>query len=168
MLCSKKLCMSLKEKDCQFLFGIRHINFVYNLFLNTTIFYCGLKFMLVDGEISSKHSEEINSEHIGINTSCLITPITVYWLLNMRNWKIKCSHYNGKHYESDRSHSGFLRGAPVKYGLNSINENVSINLFVKTLANSLPSVYITATKSIMYNFTHVHNYQKQFEVAIDL
>ena len=56
------------------------------------------------------------------NCSCLITPITVYWLLNMRNWKLKCSHYEpsshrGKHHESDRSHNGFLRGAPVKYGL---------------------------------------------------
>ena len=40
----------------------------------------------------------------------------------MRNWKLKCSHYrpsshSEKHHESDRSHSGFLRGAPVKYGL---------------------------------------------------
>ena len=40
----------------------------------------------------------------------------------MRNWKLKCSQYrpsshNVKHHESDRSHSGFHRGAPVKYGL---------------------------------------------------
>ena len=44
---------------CQALFRFRHISSVYDLFLNTTIFYCGLKFMLVDGGI--------NSEHIGIN-----------------------------------------------------------------------------------------------------
>ena len=46
----------------------------------------------------------------------------VYWLLNMRNWKIKWSHYgpsfySGKHHESDRSYSCFLTGALVKYGL---------------------------------------------------
>ena len=55
-----KMYASVKKKGlCQALFGFRHISSVYNLFLNTTILYCGLKFMLVDGGI--------NSEHIGIN-----------------------------------------------------------------------------------------------------
>ena len=61
MLCSKNVCTSFKKKKglCQALFRFRHISSIYNLFLNTTICDCGLKFMLVDGGI--------NSEHIGIN-----------------------------------------------------------------------------------------------------
>ena len=60
MLCSKNVCISLKKKGlCQALFGFTHISSVYNVFLNTTILCCGLKFILIDGGI--------NSEHIDIN-----------------------------------------------------------------------------------------------------
>ena len=59
------MCSSLKKKKglCQALFGFRHTCSVHNLLLNTTIFYCGLKFLLVFGGI--------NSEHIGINNIML-------------------------------------------------------------------------------------------------
>ena len=60
MLWSKNVCISLKKKGlCQALFGFTHISSVYNVFLNTTILCCGLKFILIDGGI--------NSEHIDIN-----------------------------------------------------------------------------------------------------
>ena len=50
--------------------------------------------------------------------------------------------------------------------LNSIQENGSINLLVQTLFNSHPSVFITVTKSIMYNFAHVHNYGKRLKLLL--
>ena len=61
----------------------------------------------------------INSEHTGINNimfnySFHRTLATEYEELKTKISRYGPSSHSGKHHESDRSHSGFLRGAPVK------------------------------------------------------